>query len=213
MFASPTLNHEKTFFAKRTPLGTYGVRARLGGWAFNRPTCGRPRPDLKLELMCYIGGRQLDASSEEKDKDPALAAGSFGIDFGDRGDEAFKNCCNPPDALPNSTFLYLNETNCGGMKFCFMNNPWVGNSWTYCVQDAATRLMEELRAESGQEFNYTVEDAIVAECEVVYYDWLRNPMLVRKPNPQKCSVGVLQASWMSKGVFLGVLLATTVFLS
>ncbi|KAK8067618.1 hypothetical protein PG996_006730 [Apiospora saccharicola] len=144
--------------------------------------------------------------------------GSFGIDFGGRGDETLERCCNPPDDsrpsdFPESPYLYLKEENCDGTELCFTSNPLVADGWKYCVRDAAARLMDELRVEGGQELNYTVEDAMAAQCEVVYYDWLRNPMLVRQPKPEKCSTGVMQASRISKRVLLGVILGVAAFLS
>lgn len=66
--------------------------------------------------------------------------------------------------------------------------------------------MDELRAE-GRQSNFTAEEAIDAECEVVYYDWLRNPMLVRDPNPENCSAGIVQAKLATTILMLGAMLA------
>ncbi|KAK8024509.1 hypothetical protein PG993_012575 [Apiospora rasikravindrae] len=178
-----------------------------GGWAFNRPACGKPRSDLKLETMCYTSPRHLNATKENQDPS---TAGSLGIDFGDRGDEAFKACCDPP-GYRDTTVLYQKEKDCGGMNFCFTDNPVAAQNWTWCVQDAASRLMDELRAE-GEQFNFTVEEAMEAECEVVYYDWLRDPMLVRQPNPEKCLSGAVQRGGMSARVVLFTVLVASVLL-
>lgn len=102
--------------------------------------------------------------------------------------------------------LYQKERNCGGMNFCFTSSLQTAQNWTYCVQNAAARLMDDLRAE-GEQLNYTAEEAIDTGCEVVYYDWLKNPMLVREPNPEKCSLGVVRAKLAPTTPMLGAILA------
>ncbi|KAK8071334.1 hypothetical protein PG997_011537 [Apiospora hydei] len=164
--------------------------------------------------MCYTSPRHLNATNNNAD-DPSTA-GTFGLDFGPRGDDAFERCCHPPDnqRLPGwdpIPYLYQKEKNCGGMNFCFTADPTAAQNWTWCVQHAAARLMDEFRAE-GQVLNFTVEEAVEAECEVVYYDWLRNPMLVRQPNPEKCLSGAIQASGVSIRVLLLVGLVASVYL-
>ncbi|KAK7946940.1 uncharacterized protein PG986_011261 [Apiospora aurea] len=48
--------------------------------------------------MCYASPRHLNATNSNAD-DPSTA-GTFGLDFGPRGDEAFERCCNPPEDQP-----------------------------------------------------------------------------------------------------------------
>ncbi|KAK8876708.1 hypothetical protein PGQ11_001654 [Apiospora arundinis] len=180
-----------------------------GGWVYDRPSCGKPPVDLKLELMCYTAGRRLNSTDDER---YPSTAGSLGIDFGDRGDKAFTSCCSPPDAIEQH-FLYQKEKNCGGMNFCYTSNPLAANNWTYCVHQAANKLMNEFRAEGLLQFNYTAEEALEAECEVVYYDWLRYPMKVKEPDRKKCvTSGVVQTRIAMVPLLLSAMLAVAVTL-
>ncbi|KAK6857418.1 hypothetical protein PG995_007605 [Apiospora arundinis] len=185
-----------------------------GGWVFDRPSCGKPRVDLALDLMCYTAGRRLNNTDDERHPSDA---GSLGLDFGDRGDEAFRGCCDPPEDLPpgftKGNVLYQKEKNCGGMNFCFTTNVWTAHNWTDCVHKAANKLMDEFRAEGSLQFNYTAEEALEAECEVVYYDWLRYPMKVKEPDRKKCvTSGVVQTRIAMVPLLLSAMLAVALTL-